>query len=73
MRSKRVGNGPGLGGLVENAVHTHLAMRGFDVYTGETRTGENDFARRRPRLLVGRSHQRVAQLVAVRLRLRLPD
>lgn len=43
LAAKRVGNGPGLGDLVENAVFTHLARRGFDVYTGKTRTGEIDF------------------------------
>jgi len=43
LTSKRVGNGPGIGDLVENAVFTHLAGRGFDMYTGTTRTGEIDF------------------------------
>ena len=43
LSSKRVGNGPGIGDLVENAVFIHLASRGFDVYTGTTRTGEIDF------------------------------
>jgi len=43
LASKRVENGPGIGDLVENAVFTHLAARGFDVYTGTTRTGEIDF------------------------------
>ncbi|MDR1265403.1 MAG: ATP-binding protein [Propionibacteriaceae bacterium] len=43
LASKRVGAGPGLGDLMENAVHNHLAARGFDVYTGKTRTGEIDF------------------------------
>ncbi|MDR1214312.1 MAG: ATP-binding protein [Propionibacteriaceae bacterium] len=43
LASKRVGNGPGLGDLIENAVYTHLAAREFDVYTGKTRTGEIDF------------------------------
>jgi predicted AAA+ superfamily ATPase len=43
LASKRVGDGPGMGDLVENAVYTQLAARGFDVYTGKTRTGEIDF------------------------------
>ncbi|MDR1824097.1 MAG: ATP-binding protein [Bifidobacteriaceae bacterium] len=43
LASRRVGQGPGLGDLVENAVYTHLAGRGFEVYTGKTPTGEIDF------------------------------
>lgn len=43
LASKRVGAGPGLGDLVENAVFAHLAARGFDVYTGVLRSGEIDF------------------------------
>jgi len=43
LTSKRVGTGPGLGDLIENAVYTHLAARGFDVYTGKTTIGEIDF------------------------------
>jgi len=43
LASKRVGSGPGIGDLIENTVYTHLAARGFDVYTGQTRTGEIDF------------------------------
>jgi len=43
LASKSVGTGPGTGDLVENAVFVQLAQRGFDVYTGKTKTGEIDF------------------------------
>jgi len=43
LASKRVGTGPGIGDLVENAVFTHLAARGFDVYTGVAGSKEIDF------------------------------
>ena len=43
LASKRVGSGSGIGDRVENAVYTHLAARGYDVYTGLTPTGEIDF------------------------------
>ena len=44
LGSKLVGRGPGVGDLVENAVHSHLAARGFDVDAGLTPSGEIDFA-----------------------------
>ncbi|MDR3359216.1 MAG: ATP-binding protein [Bifidobacteriaceae bacterium] len=43
LAAKRVGSGPGAGDLVENAVFAQLSARGYDVYTGKTRTGEIDF------------------------------
>ncbi|MCL2422767.1 MAG: DUF4143 domain-containing protein, partial [Micrococcales bacterium] len=43
LAAKRVGSGPGVGDLVENAVYVELAARGFEVYTGKTHTGEIDF------------------------------
>jgi predicted AAA+ superfamily ATPase len=43
LASRRVGGGPGIGDLIENAVYTHVAARGFDVYTGKTTAGEIDF------------------------------
>lgn len=43
LASARVGSGPGTGDLIENAVFVELAARGFDVYTGKTRSGEIDF------------------------------
>ncbi|MCL2850323.1 MAG: ATP-binding protein, partial [Micrococcales bacterium] len=43
LAGKRVGAGPGVGDLIENAVYVELAARGFDLYTGKTRTGEIDF------------------------------
>jgi len=43
LASKQVGSGPGIGDLIENAVYTELAARGFDVYAGQTKAGEIDF------------------------------
>jgi predicted AAA+ superfamily ATPase len=43
LATKQVGNGPGIGDLIENAVYVALAGRGFDVFTGKTPNGEIDF------------------------------
>ena len=43
LRSRRTGQGPGQGDLIENCVYAELARRGFDVYVGVTGHAEIDF------------------------------
>ena len=43
LRSRRVGQGPGQGNLIENCVYTELARRGFTVQTGIAPGMEIDF------------------------------
>jgi len=43
LRSKRPGQGPGQGDLVENCVYVELARRGFEIHTGTLPQAEVDF------------------------------
>jgi predicted AAA+ superfamily ATPase len=43
LASRTVGGGPGIGDLIENMVFVELSARGYEIFTGKTRTGEIDF------------------------------